>query len=175
MSPMIVCDSGMSVPMPMPWMARAAMSHQKFWREAGEDRAGHEDDEAAEVEAAAAVEVAHLADDRHGDGADEHRGGGEPRVVVDAAELGDDARHGRPDDRLADRGHEHAEHERDEDVARGAVEPGRLRRRRRRACWLVVVSAATPWVICGMARRYSNMQSTAKLQRLHDHVRTMGP
>ena len=31
MSPMIVCDSGISVPMPAPWMARAAMSHQKFW------------------------------------------------------------------------------------------------------------------------------------------------
>jgi hypothetical protein len=30
MSPMIVCDSGMSVPMPRPWMARPATSVQKF-------------------------------------------------------------------------------------------------------------------------------------------------
>ena len=102
--------------------------------EAGQDRAGHEDDEAAEVEAAPAVEVAHLADDRHGDRADEHGGGGEPRVVVDAAELGDDARHRRPDDRLADRRDEHAEHERDEDVAGRAVEAGGLRGASRAVC-----------------------------------------
>ena len=102
--------------------------------ESGEDRAGHEHDESTEVEAAATVEVAHLADDRHGDRADEHRGRGEPRVVVDAAELGDDARHGRSDDRLADRRHEHAEHERDEDVAGRAVESGCLGGVRRAGC-----------------------------------------
>ena len=28
---MMVCDSGIRVPIPMPCTARAAMSHQKFW------------------------------------------------------------------------------------------------------------------------------------------------
>ena len=31
MSPMIVWDSGMSVPIPNPWIARAATSVAKFW------------------------------------------------------------------------------------------------------------------------------------------------
>ena len=151
MSPMIVCESGISVPMPSALDGAGGDEPPEVLGEAGEDRAGHEDDEAAEVEAAPAVEVAHLADDRHGDGADEHRGGGEPRVVVDAAELGDDARHGRADDRLADRRHEHAEHERDEDVAGRRSRPGAFAAPPCLAAWPVAGVRGAPWVVCGMA------------------------
>ena len=90
--------------------------HPEVPGEPTDDRADHEDDEAGEVEAAAAVEVGQLADDGHGDRGDEHRGRGDPAVVLHAAELGDDARHRGADDRLADRRDEHAEHEADEDA-----------------------------------------------------------
>ena len=93
-------------------------------RQAGQDRADHEDDEPTEVEPASPVDVRELADDGHGDRAGEHGGSREPRVVLHPAQLRDDARHRRADDGLADRGHQHAEHEGREDLSRSGIQPG---------------------------------------------------
>ncbi len=94
--------------------------HPEAGRQPGDDRADHEHDETAEVEAPAPVEVGELADDRHGDRRDEHRRRRDPAVMVHPAELGDDPWHRRSDDGLADGRDEHAEHQPDE-------HPGRLR------------------------------------------------
>ena len=55
-----------------------------------------------------AEDVAELAVDRHHDGGGEQVGGGDPDLVLHAAELADDRRHGGRDDGLVEAGEQHA-------------------------------------------------------------------
>src|SRR5215211_54181 len=72
--------------------------------------AQHEDDDPRYVETAPTVDVGEFADNRDGHGGGEKCRGGDPGVMLDAAQLRDDYRHGRRDDSLADGSDEHAEH-----------------------------------------------------------------
>src|SRR5215208_4598628 len=138
MSPIMVWESGMMVPIPKPCTARATTSHQKPCAAPARMDPQHENHYPSDVEAAPTVDDGELADDWDRDSRDEQRRSGDPGVVFDAAELGDDYGHGGSDDGLADRGDQHAVHQPDEDhILAGAVvchlpfspsSTGRLRR-----------------------------------------------
>ncbi len=80
-------------------------------------RPGEEDQDRDEEHGLAPVHVAELAVERRRDGRREQIRGDDPREVVEAAEVADDRRQRGRDDRLVERGQEHAEHERREDGA----------------------------------------------------------
>jgi hypothetical protein len=65
-----------------------------------------EADHAGYQEGLAPEHVAELACDRHQRGRGDQVGGGDPGVVVEAAQVGDDPRHRDTDDRLVERGKE---------------------------------------------------------------------
>jgi hypothetical protein len=73
-------------------------------REPAEQRADEEDHDREEDQRAPAVDVAELPPQRHRDRAREHVGGEDPRVARQPAEVGDDPRQRRRDDRLVERG-----------------------------------------------------------------------
>ena len=78
-------------------------------------RADGEDDNASHVQRLAAVNVGELAGDRHDDGRGQHGGDWDPAVVGDAAELRDDGRQGRRDQRQVEGRDQRPEHEPRED------------------------------------------------------------
>ena len=86
-------------------------------REAAEHRADEEDHDRRLQDLLAAVEVAELPVERAGDRRGEQVGGDDPRQVLDPAEVADDRRQRRRDDRLVERGEQQHEHQRDEDQA----------------------------------------------------------
>ena len=100
-------------------------------RQPGQQRADHEDADAEQEDRPAAEQVGQLAVERAADGGGQQVGGERPRVEVVAAEVGDDPRQGRADDRLVERGQEDADHDGAEDahpdrmreLDRGAVDP----------------------------------------------------
>ena len=79
-------------------------------RPAAQQAADQKDDDAAQQEQLAAVQVAQLAEDGHAGGAGQQVGGGHPGVAVEALQLGHDARHGRADDGLVERREQHRRH-----------------------------------------------------------------
>ena len=83
-------------------------------REPREHRAGEEDQDRHEEDGLAPVHVAELAVDRRRDRRGEQVRGDDPGEVVEPAEVADDGRQRNRDDRLVERGEEHAEHQRDE-------------------------------------------------------------
>ena len=89
-------------------------------REPGEHRAGEEDQDRRQEDRLAPDHVAELAVERRRDRRGEQVRGHDPREVVEAAEVADDRRQRGRDDRLVERGQEHAEHQRDEDRPQGA-------------------------------------------------------
>ncbi len=108
-------ESGIIVPIPIPWTTRPRIRASNVGASPLEDRADQEDDDAADVERLATVQVGQLARDRDDDRRGDQRRDGDPAVVLEAAKLGDDPRHRGCHDRLADRGQEHPEHEPGED------------------------------------------------------------
>ena len=83
-------------------------------RGGADDPAGHEQHDAADEEQPAAVHVGQPAVDRRRHGRGEHVGREDPRVVLDAAEVGDDHRQRGRHDRLVERGEQHAEQHADD-------------------------------------------------------------
>ena len=83
-------------------------------REPGEHRAGEEDQDRHEEDGLAPVHVAELAVDRGRERRGEQVRGDDPGEVVEPAEVADDVRQRDGDDRLVERGQEHAQHQRDE-------------------------------------------------------------
>ncbi len=81
-------------------------------RETREHRAGEEDQDRDEKDGLAPVHVAELAVDRRRDRRGEQVGGDDPGEMVEPAEVADDGRQRNRDDRLVERGEEHAEHQR---------------------------------------------------------------
>ena len=102
--------------------------------QAAQRRGQHEQRRAAEQEQLAAVHVRQLAGDRHDRRAGQQVGRGDPGVVLEAVQLGDDARHRRADDGLVERRQQQAQHQardgQDQVAARQRVEAGRSRRAR---------------------------------------------
>ena len=86
-------------------------------REAAERRPDQEDHDRGLQHPFAAVEVAELPVERPGDGRSEEIGSDHPREVGDSAEVADDRRERRRDDRLVERGQEQHQHQRGEDRA----------------------------------------------------------
>ena len=97
-------------------------------REAAEDRADQEDHEADLEHDLASVLVAELPVERRHDRLGQQVGGHDPREVIEAAEVADDRRQGRRDDRAVERGEQHHQHEaREDDVeVRRACPVGRV-------------------------------------------------
>ena len=94
-----------------------------------DDAAGHEQDDAEDEEQPPAVHVGQAAVDRRRDRRGEHVGGEHPRVVLDAAEVGDDHRQRGGHDRLVERGEQHAQqHADDGDQRLAAGEQVAIRR-----------------------------------------------
>ena len=100
----------------------AAPEHELAERlgEPGTGRGEREQADRDEERPAAAPQVAELAVERHDDRDRQDVGGDDPALVLDAVELADDRRHRGADDRLVERGQEHARHERTEDEPDGA-------------------------------------------------------
>ena len=94
-----------------------------------DDPAGHEQHDAADEEQPPAVHVGQPAVDRRGDRRGEHVGGEDPRVVLDAAEVGDDHRQRGGHDRLVERGQQHAQQHADDRDQRLAAREQVARRR----------------------------------------------
>ena len=125
-------------------------------REAGEHRPGEEDHDRRDEHGLAPEHVAELAVERRRDGRGQQVRRHDPGEVVEAAELADDRRQGGRDDRLVERGEEHAEHQRDEDRReRATLKPlvGDLDRRRARGARAVDLahrrSLSRSLFICG--------------------------
>ena len=108
-SPITAIASGISAPAPRPWTARARISCVIELGRAADDRARHEDQDPGDEERPPAVDVRQPPVDRHGDGRGEHVRREDPRVVLEPAEVRDDARQGGRDDRLVEDRQEHAE------------------------------------------------------------------
>ncbi len=83
--------------------------------EAGERRADEKDDDAADQHGFAAENIGKLAIDDGGGGLRQQKGGKDPAIIGEAAELADDARHGGRDDGRFDGDHEGRKHDRDDD------------------------------------------------------------
>ena len=90
-------------------------------RLAAPERPGEEQADPREEDRLAPAEIRELSPDRHGDGGREEVGGERPRVERQAAELRDDGRHRRRDDRHLHRGQEQPEEQRDD--GEGAAGP----------------------------------------------------
>ena len=100
---------------------------------AGDDEHGHRVGEPAEQgtedeqgvgedeQALAPDLVAELAEDRQRDGLAEQEAGDHPAHVLHAAELADDGRQGGGEDHLAQRAHQHGEHQRGDDPGQQAA------------------------------------------------------
>ena len=110
----------------MPWSARKRDQLVHRLAEPGEHRAGEEDEDRGQEDGLAPVHVAELAVDRRRDRRREQVRGDDPREVVEAAEVADDRRQRGRDDRLVERGQEHAEHQRGEDRANSGHARGGL-------------------------------------------------
>ena len=82
--------------------------------EAAEGGADQEDDDRELEDQAATVEIGDLAPERGDGGRGQQIGGDDPREVVEAAEVADDAGQGGADDALVERGQEHAGHDADQ-------------------------------------------------------------
>ncbi len=87
------------------------MSWSMFCEKPGQQRADDEGDDRDLEQQPPAVEVGDLAPQRGGGGGGQHVGGDDPRQLVEAAELGGDARQGGADDALVQGGQEHAGHQ----------------------------------------------------------------
>src|SRR5918996_455691 len=90
-------------------------------REASEHGAGREEEDPEDEERPASVQVGELPVEGDGDRHAEHVGGEDPRVLLEPAQVRDDPRRRRGDDRLVQRRDEHAEHESGEDDQRAAL------------------------------------------------------
>jgi hypothetical protein len=90
-------------------------------REPADHGPEREERDAQEEERPAAVDVRELPVQRDGHRRAEHVRGEDPRVVLEATEIGDDARQSGRDDRLVEGGEQHAEHEPKEDDQRAAL------------------------------------------------------
>src|SRR6266576_3136483 len=80
-------------------------------RRTAEGRTEEEDHDRDDEEGLAAVDVAQLPVQRHGHGRAEHVRGEDPRVLRDPAEVGDDLRQRRCNDRLVERGEQQRHHQ----------------------------------------------------------------
>ena len=127
-SAMIACDRIISPPPPRPCTPRQIDQPGEVRRQRGAEAGDGEQADRDEEQVPAAPEVAELAVDRHDERGGQQVGGGHPRHVGDAAEVADDRRHRRRDDRLVEGGHEHAGEQRREDQVDPA--PGQDDRRR---------------------------------------------
>ncbi len=88
---------------------------------AAQGRADQKDDDAEQENRLAAVDVRELAVDRHHGGAGQQVSGGDPRVKVEAVEVGDDARQRGGDDGLVQRRQKQAQQGADQNEDLGAV------------------------------------------------------
>ena len=99
--------------------------HDHGRADAGQDRAGHEDDDGRLEEDLPAVLVTQLAPERGGHREGQQVRGDHPGDVRAAMEVADDGRQRGGHDRLVERGEQHAEHERaDDEQDAAAAEPG---------------------------------------------------
>src|SRR6185312_15867850 len=106
-----------------------------------EGGADQEDDDRDLEDEATAVEVGDLAPERRDGGRGQEIGGNDPREVVEAAEVADDAGQGGADDALVERGEEHAGHDADQHdhdlaVGQGGCLFGRVNGDLSGGCWL---------------------------------------
>ena len=85
--------------------------HRHRRREAADDGADHEQHDREQEERPPAVDIGQLPVQGHRDRRGQHVGGEDPRVVVEAAEVGDDVRQRCCDDRLVERREQHPEQE----------------------------------------------------------------
>ena len=124
MSPIAAIASGIRPPAPRPWTARPAISipidiARPLMTDPVEKSVIAEQEERPPP-----VDVGELPVQRDGHCRAEHVGGEDPRVVLEAAEVAGDLRQGGGDDRLVERGEEHAEHEPEEDDQGPALAEG---------------------------------------------------
>ena len=112
---MIACAPTISPPAPRPCSARNAISSPIDRLKPAQQRAGQEDQDRGQEHRLAAVHVAELPVQRRRGGRGQQVGGHDPAEVVEPAEVADDRRQRGRDDRLVERGQEHAEHQRAED------------------------------------------------------------
>ena len=106
-------------------------------RQPAQGRADQEHHDREQEDLLAAVEVAELAVDRRRDGRGQQVGRHHPRQLGEPAQLADDRRQRRRDDRLVERGQHHGQHQPCEDRA----DAGRCRLLR---CYLCCHTAAPP-------------------------------
>ena len=125
MSAMIAWALTMSPPAPIPWIARKAMSSAIVWLSPASIEPARKIRIAAMEDGLSPVHVAELPVDRRRDGRREQIRGDDPREVVQPSEVPDDRRECGRDDRLVERGEEHAEHEGGEDHPNGRPGDGR--------------------------------------------------
>ena len=107
-SAMIAWASTISPPPPSPCIARKAISWPMSCGQTAQDAADQEHDDGDLEQPLAAEEVAELAVERRRHRGRQQIGGDHPRQMVEAAELAGDRRQGGGDDRLIQRGEEHA-------------------------------------------------------------------
>ena len=128
---MVVNAMPCAMPAPKPWMPRNTINCVMVCGRAAERAAGHEDGDAGQQERLAAVHVGELADDRHDDRRRQHVGGGDGRVVLEALQVGDHARHRGADDGAVERREQHHRHDADgahqDDTGRQFFESSSLR------------------------------------------------
>ncbi len=145
---MIACALTIRPPAPAPCRERKRDQLGHRLAQAREHRAGEEDDDRRQEHGLAPVHVAELAVDRRRDGRGEQVRGDDPGEVAEAAEVADDRRQRGRDDRLVERGQEHAEHQRGEDRRERA--PGERR---------LTSPGAAPFAWPGDARRHDPTRS----------------
>ena len=100
---------------------RKPISSRHVLAEPAERRADQEEHDRDLQDELAAVEVAELAVERAGDRRGQQVRGDDPREVGDPAEVADDRRQRRRDDRLVERGEQQHEHQRQEDQAQARL------------------------------------------------------
>ena len=115
MSPTMVMLIGWIAPAPRPCTARKAMSASMRPGDAAQDRADQEQADAEQHHRLAAEQVGELAVDRHGDRLGQQVDREQPRELGEAAEVGDDRRHGGGDDGRVDRDQADRQHQGDEE------------------------------------------------------------
>ena len=125
-----------------------------------------EDDDRELEQQLAAVDVAELAVERHGRRRRQQVGRDHPREVLQAAEVADDRRQRRRDDRLVERREQHAEHQPAEDDQHLAVRElalpfrGRVRHRD------LFDHRAAPWAIAALRVDTSSGATSPRAARL---------
>ncbi len=112
MTAIVACARAKSPPAPSPWTIAEGDELLHVLREPAQSGAEQEEGDRHEVELAAPVDVAELPVERNGDRHREHVAGEHPRVVRQTAEVGDDPREGRGDDRLVEAREQQREHQR---------------------------------------------------------------